>query len=267
MRELSLQETKEIEFEILKELRDFCKKNDIRFFLSHGSLLGAIRYKGFIPWDDDIDVFIPREDYKKLIDLYSDNDRFHLFAYEKDAHYLFPYAKLCDMTTRKDESIHDNGVTLGLDVDIFPLDTWDDDLERAKREVKYQKKNNFLLGLSKLRKPDSKNPLKRFLKGVTIFFVKIIGSQYYLKRIISEAEKHSSENSKYCGNKAWCVYGERDIIPAEAFASSIEVEFEGEMFPAPIGYDAFLSSLYGDYLPEPPVEKRKTHHSFKAYRL
>ena len=267
MKELSLQEIKQIELQILIELRDFCKKNNIRMFLSHGSLLGAIRYKGFIPWDDDIDVFVPREDYRKLIALYSDNDRYHLFAYEKDNRYLFPYAKLCDITTLKDEGVHNNGVTLGLDVDIFPLDKWDDDLERAEREVEYQTRNNFLLGLSKLKKPDSINPIKRFFKGIMIAFVKILGSRHLLKKIIAEAQKHSNNNSKYLGNKVWCVYGRRDIIPAKAFDSTIEVEFEGEAFPAPIGYDIFLSSLYGDYLPEPPIEKRKTHHSFKAYKL
>jgi lipopolysaccharide cholinephosphotransferase len=69
------------------------------------------------------------------------------------------------------------------------------------------------------------------------------------------------------GSKAWNVYGERDILPAEVFAEAIELEFEGEKFFAPVGYDTFLTSLYGDYLPEPPVEKRKTHHSFKAYQL
>lgn len=69
------------------------------------------------------------------------------------------------------------------------------------------------------------------------------------------------------GVKTWYSYGERDIIPAEVFADTIEIEFEGQMFPAPIGYDTYLTCLYGDYLPEPPKEKQKTHHNFKAYRL
>ena len=267
MKELSLQEMKEIEFDILKELDSFCKKNNIRYFISHGTLLGAIRYKGFIPWDDDIDVLVPREDYKRLISIYKDNENYHLYSYEKDHSFLFPYAKLVDMQTVKDESSYDNGVRLGLDVDIFPLDAWSDDLEEAKRESAYIQMNLFRLGLTKLRHPDSAQPLKRFVKGVAMAFCKMRGSEHYLKNVMDQAKKYNGSMTKYLGNKAWNVYKQKDIIPADAFAEAIEIEFNGEKFPTMVGYDAFLSSLYGDYMPEPPKEKQKTHHRFKAYKL
>jgi len=85
--------------------------------------------------------------------------------------------------------------------------------------------------------------------------------------ILREVKKGSIDGCRYVGCKAWPIYGEREIIPAEVFADSIEVEFEGEMFPAPIGYDVYLRSLYGDYEQDPPLEKQRTHHNFKAYRL
>lgn len=268
MRELSLQETKEIEFGVLKELDSFCKKNNIRYFISHGTLLGAIRYKGFIPWDDDIDVLIPREDYKRLVATYQDNDRYRLYAYEKDPGFLFTYAKLCDVTTVKEEPGHKTGVSLGLDVDLFPLDAWDDDIDKARKESKYIQKNLFRLGLTKMQKPDSVNPVKRCIKGVLMLYCKMFGTEHYLKNVMyaSVKDNHGS-TPKYLGNKAWNVYREKDIIPAEAFAEAVEVEFNGEKFPTMIGYDTFLSSLYGDYMPEPPKEKQKTHHQFKAYKL
>ena len=81
------------------------------------------------------------------------------------------------------------------------------------------------------------------------------------------AVRDEQRGSRYMGTKTWCVYGERNIVPAEAFSDGVEIEFEGEKFFAPVGYDAYLTCLYGDYLPEPPKEKQKTHHSFKAYRL
>ena len=136
MKELTLQELKDIEFDILKKFDAFCKENNIRYFLAYGTLLGAIRYKKFIPWDDDVDLLIPREDYNRMISLFRDDERYRLFAFEKDPNYRYPFAKLCDMTTRKDESGYDNGVMLGVDIDLFPLDAWDDDLEKAKQEVK-----------------------------------------------------------------------------------------------------------------------------------
>ncbi len=267
MKELSLQEIKQVELDILKVFHSFCVENNIRYFISHGTLLGAIRYKGFIPWDDDLDVLVPREDYDRLLTLFQDNERYQLIAYEKNPDYCFPYAKLCDMTTRKVEGGYSNGMELGLDIDVFPLDNWDDDLEKAKQEVKRQQRNMFWLGLAKRQKPDSRHPLKRFVKGIVMAGCKLRGAKHYLEKIIRGANKPEQKGSRYMGGKAWNVYGERDILPAEVFAEAIELEFEGEKFFAPVGYDTFLSSLYGDYLPEPPVEKRKTHHSFKAYRL
>lgn len=266
MKELSLEELKAIELDILKTFDAFCKENNIKYFLSHGTLLGAIRYKKFIPWDDDVDVLVPREDYERLLSLFEDSERYRLYSHEKNEEYLFPYAKICDMTTRKDEFGY-KGLSLGVDMDIFPLDAWDNDLEKAKNEVKALCKNRFYLGLTKLKKPDSVNPLKRFVKGTVMIWCKLFGSKYYLDQIIKESKKHKAENSVYLGNKAWCVYKERDIIPARVFADTTEVEFEGLLFPAPVGWDEYLTCMYGDYLPEPPKEKQKTHHAFKAYRI
>ena len=267
MKELTLQELKEIEFEILQMFDAFCKEHNIKYYLSHGTLLGAIRYKKFIPWDDDVDLLIPREDYNRMILLFRDTDHYRLFAFEKNSEYRYPMAKLCDMTTRKDELDYNNGVELGVDIDLFPLDAWDDDLNNAKKEVRYIRKNMFRLGLTKLKKPDSANPVKRFIKGVVMLFCKMFGSQYFIRKILKASYKKGQEGSSYLGCKAWCVYGEKGIIPSRVFAETIDVEFEGKMFPAPKDYDTYLTCLYGDYLPEPPKEKQKTHHSFQAYRL
>lgn len=267
MKELTLQELKDIELEILKVFDAFCKENNIKYYLSHGTLLGAIRYKRFIPWDDDVDLLIPREDYDRMLKIFKDTDRYRLFAFEKDPNYRYPIAKLCDMTTLKDEFGYDNGVKLGVDIDLFPLDYWDNDLEKAKREVKHINKNMFRLGLTKLKKPDSVNPVKRFVKGIAMAFCKLLGSKHYIKKILKASSREDQKDSAYMGCKAWCVYGEKGIIPAEVFAETVDIEFEGEKFPAPIGWDKYLTCLYGDYLPEPPKEKQKTHHVFKAYRV
>ena len=267
MEELSLQELKDIEFEILKHFHTFCENHRLRYCLAYGTLLGAVRYRGFIPWDDDVDVLMPREDYNRFLKLYRDSEQYRLFAFEKDTAAEFPYAKICDMTTRKDESGYACLVPLGVDIDIFPLDYWDDDLEKAKREAKRIGRNMFCLGLSRLRRTKPGNPLKRFAKGLLMRWCRLLGGAHYVRKILKEAVKDEQCGSRYMGTKTWCVYGERNIIPAEAFADRIEIEFEGERFFAPIGYDAYLTCLYGDYLPEPPKESQKTHHTFKAYKL
>ncbi|MBR6559013.1 MAG: LicD family protein [Clostridia bacterium] len=266
MKELNLQEIKEVEFNILKVFDAFCKENNIKYYLAHGTLLGAIRYKKFIPWDDDIDVLIPREDYNRLVATFKDDDRYKLFAYEKNPDFRFPFGKLCDMTTKKVEPA-DNGVELGLDIDLFPLDVWDDDLEKAKKEARKIKKNMGHLALSKLEKSQDQSPLKRAIKTLLIRLCKMKGSGHYIEKIQKASYRKDVKEKKYIGCKAWCVYGEKGIIPARAFAETMEIEFEGEMFPAPAGYDEYLTCLFGDYLPEPPEEKRKTHHVFTAYKL
>ena len=267
MRELTLPEIKEIELEILKTFHNFCKENNIRYFISHGTLLGTIRYKGFIPWDDDVDVLVPREDYDRLLTIFKDSDQYRLLHFEKDERFLFPYAKLCDMTTLKIENSVEDELKPGLDMDIFPLDAWDNDMKKARKEVKHQQRAMFRLVLCKSKRAGSANLLKRAVKRVMMVFCKMAGSKHYVRKLMKEARKHPYEGAKYLGGKAWNVYGYRDILPAEVFDHPIEVEFEGCKFCAPVGYDAFLSSLYGNYMPEPPPEKRKTHHNFKAYKL
>ncbi len=269
MKELELNELKDVALGTLRFFDNFCKENHIKYYLAYGTLLGAIRYKKFIPWDDDVDVLVPRPDYERLLKLYqnNDNDRYKFFAFENDERFCFPFAKLCDMTTRKIEVLPTKGLELGVDVDIFPLDAWDVDYEEAKKEAKRINKNMFWLNASKLSVPPAKNPLKWIAWAGTIAVGKMFGSKHFVKNIIRKSKTPPLEGAKYVGSKSWCVYGAKGIIPAEAFADTVYVEFEGQMFPAPAGYDTYLTCLYGDYLPEPPIEKQKTHHTFKAYRL
>lgn len=268
MKELSLNELKEIELETLKMFHAFCVEHNIRYFLAYGTLLGAIRYKKFIPWDDDVDLLIPREDYDRLLTLFQDNEKYKLYSFERNPDYLFPFAKLCDMTTRKVEMEYPNPkVELGVEIDLFPLDSFDNDIETAKQEAERIKKYMRYLGYTKLDKPHTKNPFKFLAWSVILAYHKLHGGGYYIKKILKECRKEEQKGSAYVGAKAWCIYGGRGVIPAEAFTDTVELEFEGEKFFAPKGYDTYLTCLYGDYLPEPPPEKRKTHHFFTAYRL
>lgn len=266
MKELSLKEIKEIELDLLKTFDTYCKANDIKYFLSNGTLLGAVKYKGFIPWDDDIDVLVPRNDYDKLISLFKDSEKYQLFAFERDSKYKFPFAKLCNLATVKNEGDIDNGVSLGVDIDIFPLDAWDNNLNKAQEEAKYINRNMFFLSLSKLQKSISRTLIKRIIKSFLMLICKIFGSKAFIRKIISKSKKYALKDSSYSGCKTWCIYGEREIIPTEVFSDVVQVEFEGGYYPAPVGYDAYLRSLYGDYEQDPPKEKQKTHHRFKAYK-
>lgn len=268
MKELTLKEIRQIEFELLLNFRAFCEENDISYFLSHGTLLGAVKYKGFIPWDDDIDIFVPRKDYDRLIDIYSDTHRYKLFSVERVPKFGFPFAKLCDMTTIKQEFDVDNGVELGLDIDIFPLDVWPQQKETA---ICYANKINKYVNkihCAKLPLKKGKSPLRSIAKFAILLFYKMLGVRHYVDKINKMAKENVGlKKINYMGCITWPIYSEKEVVPVKVFSDKTELEFEGEKFSAPIGYDAYLRSLYGDYEKDPPVDEQKTHHKFKAYKV
>ena len=260
-KELSLHEIKVITFDILKHFNAFCQENSLCFYLSNGTLLGAVKCGGFIPWDDDIDVLMPRKDYDVFIEIFKDSTQYKLFTRERNPRYKFPYAKLCDMTTLKIEQNIDNGIALGLDIDIFPLDCCSEHILRPNIQRKlcmYQKG----CILSKFVSSKGRSCYKRLI----IEGCKVLGFDFFCHRLSKLVRKEISIGNKYMGSLMWPIYGKREIIPAEVFADAIEVEFEGSKFPAPIGYDTYLRSLYGDYEEDPPIEKQKSHHSYMAYQ-
>ena len=268
MHELTLDELKRIEFDILKHFDAFCKEHNIRYYLGYGTLLGAIRYKKFIPWDDDVDVLVPREDYERLLKIYEDNEQYKLFAFEKDGKLQYPFAKLCDLSTRKViKEFHNTDAIPGVEVDIFPLDCWHSDYKRAQKEARSIYRDILFLQASQRRESPIKKGVKSLVWKMISFYARIRTYKYFDKKIVKKSKANKQDNPAFVGSKSWCIYGERGIIPAEVFAKTVDIEFEGQMFPAPIGWDKYLTCLYGDYLPEPPKEKQKTHHSFIAYRV
>lgn len=268
MNELTLDELKKIEFDILKHFDVFCKEHNIRYYLAYGTLLGAIRYKKFIPWDDDVDVLVPREDYERLLKIYEDNAQYKLFAFEKDGKFHYPFAKLCDLSTRKVlPEFRSSDAIPGVEIDIFPLDCWHTDYDKAQKEARRISRDMLFLQASQYRESPTKKGMKALLWHLISVYAKIRTDKYFNKKIVKKSKANKQDHPAFVGSKSWCIYGERGIIPAEAFADVTYVEFEGEMFPAPKGYDTYLTCLYGDYLPEPPKEKQKTNHSFKAYKL
>jgi lipopolysaccharide cholinephosphotransferase len=260
--ELSLPEIKTIAFDILKHFALFCEQNGIRFYLSNGTLLGAVKYGGFIPWDDDIDVFVPRGDYDRLIKIYENSEQYHLFSRERDLDFRFPFAKLCDMTTLKVEMNINNGVQLGVDIDIFPLDSCSKNILRpnTQRMLRIYQAGCILSKITSFKE-------KPIYKRAMIVCCRLLGFKFFCNNLTNVIMRDKNRGNEFKGCLAWPIYGEREFVPAEVFSEIIMVEFESEKFPAPIGYDVYLRSLYGDYKKDPPVNNQVSHHKYTAYRL
>lgn len=259
--ELTLPEIKEISFEILMHFKSFCEENGIRYFLSNGTLLGAVKYGGFIPWDDDIDVLIPRDDYERLLRIYSSDGKYILYSPLKNPDFRYPYAKLCDVTTIKQEKNINNGMTLGIDIDVLPLDFCSRHIFRkgVLARLKIYQTGSML---SKFMSSGGKS----FVKRTVIDLCRLLGYGFFRKGLEKLGSKERVLGNSHMGCLTWPIYGKREFLPAEVFADTVTISFEGEIFPAPIGYDRYLRNLYGNYREDPPINKQKTHHNFSAYR-
>lgn len=254
------EELKSIELDILKDVHTFCEMNNLTYYLCGGTLLGAVRHRGFIPWDDDIDIFMPRLDYERFLTEYA-SKQYSVLCHKNTQGYYLPFAKVIDKNTRIEETLVKSIPNCGVFVDVFPIDGFSDDFDIAKKMVKKAKRYMFMNSLS-YSLPQKNDSIKHIVKNVLIKFAR---RNIYLKKIEKLSRRYSFENSKYVG----CVfgfYGEREINLAEVFSDRQLLQFEDSEFYAAIGTDEYLTKLYGDYMTPPPIEKQVTHHSFIAYR-
>ena len=270
MKKLGLEEIKQCGFEVLCAVHRVCRENGIRYSLTGGTLLGAVRHQGFIPWDDDIDIMMPRPDYDRFISIVKNGDYgFVLHSAEIDgSEYWYPFAKACHgKTVLKERGIQETQVSLGVYVDIFPVDGAGHSEKGAKlRTMVFQ----FLHGLkitscwtgyrrSKLRKWYYEPA-----RYGCYLLSRILGRTMIDRMVDQFLRAKSFESSAFAGRLVG-DFGSREILPKELFESFCSVPFEGKQFDAVADSHRFLQALYGDYMTLPPKEKQVTHHEFEAY--
>ncbi|MBO5230928.1 MAG: LicD family protein [Clostridia bacterium] len=248
-----LKELQKIELEILLEVDRICKKHNIAYFLVSGTLLGAIRHKGFIPWDDDIDICMPIDDYKKFCKVSAKelDDAFFLQNFETDNTNKWAAKIRKNGTTVIEKGYENADIHQGAWIDIFPLIGINDDetwITRATKKSDWSKKllrkRYGALGSFKTLSFD-----KKILKFLPFKFVRFI-----VKLLLSTIFKNH-KSFKYCTY----LWGNCKISPrfsSDIFEGYCEVEFEGYLFPAPAKWNEYLSIVYGDYMTLPPPEKR-----------
>ncbi len=265
MIEIKTEELKQIQLEILEYLHSFCQERGIHYSLSSGTLIGAIRHKGYIPWDDDIDLYVLRPDYNRLIHEFNENcsHQFRIIAPEIDQDNIFPFAKIIDTRTIVVENVDHYIDYMGVWIDIFPVDSVPDDLEERKKLFKKNSLLDNLIILKNVSINKNRSLIKNSILLCGKFALTFISMRNLIRRKLSLVSKWDSTAKDVCNVMAGG--GIRCCIPRETMEHYIKIEFEGRTFNCMRDYDYYLRTCYGDYMQLPPIEKRVTHHSFKAF--
>lgn len=260
--DLSLRDAQMLMVDILKDVHKICEKHDLKYFLDAGTLLGAVRHKGFIPWDDDMDIGMLREDYERFIEIAKKELPDHLFlqTFETDDKYDI-YQVPCKIryngTILIEKGISENSeMHNGVYIDVFPYDS----LPKSKFIYKIQRmlSYNVLKSFIRIREiPDNLT----FKNKVTHAFYKIIIKTFPYKRrkkFFDFLVKWNDVNSPYMGYGLDTVWSEY-IYKKEDYFNLEKLEFEGNYFYGPKNYHAILTQLYGDYMILPKEEDRQWH--------
>lgn len=268
MKELSIKEIMDLQLEILKQVDKFCRANGIEYFMYGGTGIGAIRHKGYIPWDDDIDIAMTRPNYDRFISTFNGSyEHLEVYAPELNWNYYAPYANVCDTRTVLDEGANGHrGQKLGVKIDIFQIDgapeTEEEYLKLWQINRKYMKSMYIRRHLlSVLWKKDK----VAFFKCIVKKLLNCTPSFVYMQKKTHEiSTKYKFGETSKATNLSY-PYPKLTLCERSWFEHYIDVDFEDMKARMIADYDPYLRVIFGDYMQLPPEEQRIAHHGFKAY--
>ncbi len=279
MKKIDEEELKEIELDILRDVAYFCENNNLRYYLCGGTLLGAIRHQGFIPWDDDIDIIMPRPDYIQFHQLYNNRiSNYRVNSLLTDPHWYSTFAEVEDIRTIKLYKGFNISAEHGINIDIFPTDGSPND--PCKRKFFWQI-NNFLARIGTLSHAEFtvskhfadqnkscsslRTMIRTLIKFIAIPLARCLKPLNLNMIVTKRASKYNVDQSEYIGVSTFPHYSLKECVKGTPFLKMKKRKFEDEYFNTPDYYEEYLGNLYGDYMQLPPKSKRVSHHDFEAF--
>ena len=262
-----IREIQQMELGIMEYIHETCQKIGVKYFLAYGSLIGAVRHKGFIPWDDDMDICMLREDYEKLQDYLISNpdERYEVMSYKNNLNYVYPFMKVQDNHTyllEEDVRIDSN---MGIYVDIFPVDGYENDANFKNNMTKLIKKRQLscytFKGIT-----NTKSVLNSLIRYISVIIFYFTNTNKYVAQIEELAKSRKVSDYEEVD---YLIYKDmnKPVWRREWLEQVTTGTFEGKEFMIPKNYHEILTSDYGDYMQLPPVEQRVSHHDFKLWKI
>jgi len=260
-RQLNEEEIKEIELGVMDYIHNLCEKENINYSLAYGTLLGAVRHKGYIPWDDDVDISLKRDEYDKLYQaVLRDNDPIYKVAsWENDARYPYPFYRVYDARTVYENNYIENDIDLGICVDVFPFDYYADVNKEMVKLDTYRRLSVYTLYGIHSKSAGLKNIVRYLL--VLVFRLTRVKTWNKKMNLLSMQAKDSDSIDYLMENKRTSTKFEKTL-----FDKVMDSPFEDRTYKIPEASHQILSAIYGDdFMEIPPVEKRVKHDDFVAY--
>ena len=277
MGEISLRELQNKSLEIALYFKDFCNEHGLLFYMCGGCCIGSLRHKGFIPWDDDVDVFMPRDDYEKLKELwpkYANTEKYACVYADKNCvdGNLFVTIRDNETTAIKPYQV-DMDISHGVALDVLPLDGWPDGKMKRKMQVFWALVYSLYCAQTV---PVNHGKAVSVAGKIALTLVPSKKLRYKLWKLAErKMTKYPIKECNYITELCSGPYYMKKQYPREAFDKAIWVDFENVKMPIPQGYDVYLRTAFGDYMKLPPKEKQKPHHdaifidlnnSYKKYK-
>lgn len=270
-RELTIKETQEISLEILHTVAEICERQNLRYALIYGTLIGAVRHHGYIPWDDDVDIMMPRPDYARFLAYFKEHQKEypHLRVFNREECPEYPYmiSRISD-NRYEIEMANEKPFGMGVFIDIYPYDG----LGNTKKEaVRYGLKGDRLSSLCYQATREhfaietTTSVVRKIIKYPVWLFSKMIGKDYFQNKLEKLSGVKKYDSSEYVGCVIWLSWGEKDIFPRKWFDETVMMPFDKYEFRVPKHFDEVLRHEYGDYMQLPPEKDRVGHHNFRVY--